>query len=73
MKVVNVTLTGPGNSGKKAVGELLHTLLIAAGFSVDMSDETYAEKTASDVGATLARLSRENVKFVIEYGSADEV
>jgi uridine kinase len=66
-KTVTITIAGPAKSGKKAVGELVSSLLTAAGFTVDMADETYADSPSSEVSGVLARLNRDETTFVVEF------
>lgn len=67
MKTVTVTIAGPKNSGKKALGELLTGILTAAGLSVETAETGYEEKTLTDVAGVLSRLNRDETEVVIRF------
>ena len=66
-KTVTVKIAGPGNSGKKAIGELLAGILTAGGFEVEMEDAEYAESTLNEVAEVLSRVDREETTVVFSF------
>ena len=70
MKNLTVTIAGPKNSGKKALGELLTGILSAAGFVVDTDETGYEEKTVTEVSGVLARMDRDETSVHIVFAKS---